>query len=239
MTLLTIWPYLLMIPALLLGIILGWQLQRVRQQRNTSRAASPSSPASRAHARLSGQHDNLEDAQAELDYLERQLVSMNNAVAKARQQLKDLDSEHGHLQQEIEQHQSGKAPLPSSQQDRRAAVLEDIDASGAEVDRLERMRDTYAQRISQLMQTIVEQVVTLNSMRETCRTNEEETVNLRREIDQYDVRLKELLKEHERRQADLAYIGEQLSHLDQQRRASIAPGAPRLQDGEGGRTHSE
>lgn len=232
MTLLTIWPYLLMIPALLLGFILGWQLQRVRQQRKTS-PNGLSSPASRAHARLSGQHDNLEDAQAELDYLERQIVSLNAAVTKARQQLKELDSEHGHLQQQIEARASGAASPPPSQQERRTAVLEDIDASGVEVDRLERMRDTYAQRISQLMQTIEEQQVTLNSMRETSKMNEEEMAALRREIDLYDIKLRELLKEHDRRQAKLTSLGEQRSQLEHQRQASSGAGMPRLGDGDG------
>lgn len=237
MTLLTIWPYLLVIPGLLLGIVLGWQWQLVRQRRKGAALSDSASPASRAHARLRGQHESPDDAQGELDYIERQLVSLNGAVAKARQQLKDLDSEHAQLQQAIDQRRadvdSSRASLDNLSQVHEAQqqeeMLMDIDDGGEEIELLQKMRETYSQRINRMVHEVEVQESTLAQLRQTRNQNVEEIARTEEEIRQAESELDRLVEQHEQRRAELSEAMRALLERQQHNGAQSArPGRPRL-----------
>ena len=70
MTLLTIWPYLLTIPALLVGMALGWQIRSARLRRELANRGTPLSSAAYAHTRLKDKHIDPEGVKHELEFAE-------------------------------------------------------------------------------------------------------------------------------------------------------------------------
>ena len=159
-----------MVPALLLGIILGWQLQRARQRRVTG--PQPASAASAFHRLKSNQ--GAGDAHADLDEMEREAAALQSAIAKARQRLGDLDREHARLLQEI----SGREDLigedrrtveslRQSRESRQDQVLADIDLGGEEIEMVGRLRNPYTARINRLSQKLDDRNTELESLRAT------------------------------------------------------------------------
>lgn len=218
MTLLTMWPYLLTIPALLIGLVLGWQLHAARRRRELADATAPLTSAAYAHTRLKDKHTNADGAKSEFDIAERQLDSIRNAVAKARQQADDLDREHAQLLDEIEvrreELQEDRRTLETLRQKSQTAqeqMLTDIDLGGEEIEELERMRDTYTQRINRLSQQVEEQLNQLDRLRRAYNENAEAAEHLRDEAHQVDVEYERLLRERQQRERDLNRVREQIA----------------------------
>src|SRR5690606_13841383 len=90
-------------------------------------------------------------------------------------------------------------------------MLADIDLGGQEIEELERMRDTYAQRINRLTQQVEEQVSQLDRLRRAYNENIEAAERLRAEAQQADAEYERLLRERQQRDRDLKLLREQIA----------------------------
>lgn len=96
MTLLTLWPYFLLIPALLLGITLGWHLRSggVNGLHDRTRQVHQSNDQAR---------QELQGAELELMDLKRCLSDVSQDITIARSQLQTLKNQYANLLLEIDE----------------------------------------------------------------------------------------------------------------------------------------
>ncbi len=219
MNLLTLWPYVLIIPALLLGMALGWSLHAAR------RGAAPSLSAGAAAPGVGSGLQNVNEAQAELDFLDRQIVSLNEAITAARQQLEALDEEHTRLMIEVDErrvdNQATRGTLHTLEQDFRTKqerLLTDIDASGEELDTLNQMIERYGDRIKWLTQLFQRQESQLQMLRQTVKAKTAEIDEAKTLIEQRDAELRRLIRERQQREADLTRVRQQVVQRNEELR---------------------
>ncbi|HLV44900.1 MAG TPA: hypothetical protein VKY39_08070 [Aggregatilineales bacterium] len=218
MTLLTVWPYLLMIPALALGVALGWTLQLARQRR----AAPPVASAPVARVRVGGRKALSPDARAEMDAVERQTVALNVAISRARQQLEDLGSEHDQLieeitirRTEIEEDRRTVDQLRQARQSRQEQMLEDIDAGGEELEMLERMHQNYTERITRLSQQVEDKLNELEVLRRSYGSTLEEIAQTREQIERQEGDLRRLVSRRAQLEQDIDHVQRQIAERNQ------------------------
>lgn len=218
MTLLTIWPYLLMIPALALGIALGWYWHLARQRR----ASPPAASAPVARVRVGGRKALSADAREEMDAVERQTVALNVAISRARQQLEDLGSEHDQLveeitirREEIEEDRHTVDQLRQARQSRQEQMLDDIDAGGEELEMLERMHQNYTERITRLSQQVEDKLNELEVLRRSYSSTLEETAQAREQIERQEGELRRLVSHRDQLEQDIDHVQRQIAERNQ------------------------
>lgn len=217
-----------MIPALALGVLFGWHLSAARGQR---RAEPDDAPAAAQPEKPAAEPDGFADwreARAEQDYLEQQLVSINESVAAARQQLDDLNEEHTALLLKIDEKrasiQGSRSTLHGYEEDYRAnqnRILTDIDSSGEELDSLRKMRDAYNERINRLTQQVQRQDSELQMLRQAAKRKSvelEEGVAL---LEARDTEYRRLTRQLQQREFDLERLNKQLNDYNRQLREMV------------------
>jgi chromosome segregation ATPase len=223
---LTIWPYLLLIPALLLGILLGWNLHVTRQRRKNRENGNDSSPAPASNRSISELKRATQESEAEKLILEARLAALNQQNATARQQLQELDQEHTRLLVDIDEQRSSVLEQRSALQNasqhmatQQDVILNDIDSSGEELEMLEQLSKTYEARINRLSQQVSWQDSELQRLRQTVKNKTGEIDEARALIDQRDADLRRLILQRQQREADLARVRQQVrQHNEELRR---------------------
>jgi chromosome segregation ATPase len=213
---LTLWPYLLIIPAFLLGLLLGWYLRPAsRRQPDDSR------PEARSAERLR----NLRNAEAEAVLLDERVISINQTINASRQQLKQLDKEHQQLlitlddrRAEIGEARSKLHSFEKNFESQQNEMLANIDASGEEYEMLQRLDSRYTSRIAHMTQKIQLLDRDLQTLRQSITVKEAEIEKARQLVNQRDAELKRLIRQHQQRETDLDRTREQLSQRNDELR---------------------
>ena len=224
----TLWPYLLIIPALLLGILLGWQLQAARQGALAGSRHGPSQPLTSCSAGPNGNHPNPHEASTELEYLDRQLSTLNESITTTRLQLEELDDEHARLLVGVDEQQatirSTRSTLHNVEQDlhdQQERLLVDLDASGEELEMLKQLNRTYASRIERLTQQAQRQDSELQTLRQAVKAKTAEIKAAHDLIEQQDAELRRLNLQRQQRDADLDRVRQQLAQRSEELRALL------------------
>ncbi len=238
----TLWPYLLIIPALLLGGLLGWQLHAARQGASAGSRRGPNQPLASCSAGPNGNHPNPHQASAELEYLDRQLSTLNESITTTRLQLEELDDEHTRLLVGVDEQlaaiQSTRSALHHVEQDlhnQQERLLIDLDASGEELEMLKQLNRTYASRIERLTQQAQRHDSELQTLRQAVKAKTAEIKAARDLIEQQDAELRRLNLQRQQRDADLDRVRQQLAQrseelrvlLERQQRSGVFSGAVR------------
>jgi chromosome segregation ATPase len=211
---------LLIIPAFLLGLLLGWYLRPVvRNQHGDSHTESR--PAGQQTEKLR----NLRNAEAEAALIDERLISLNQTIGAARQQLEQLDKEHQRLlviiddrRAEIGEARSKLHSFEKSFESQQNEMLANIDASGEEYEMLQRLDSRYTSRIAHMTQKIQLLDRDLQTLRQSITVKEAEIEKVRQLANQRDAELKRLIRQHQQRETDLDRTREQLSQRNDELR---------------------
>lgn len=226
MNFLILWPYLLLIPALALGGMLGWQLRVVRERKT----APPKDliPANPLGGLVQSRLETLDEARAELSRLENQISTVHQSIRDATETYDELQSEYRELilnldrrrtavegtQARVDAHES----LDVSQKEQ---MLADVDASGAELEVLQHLNSRYETRINKLAQQIERQDSELQMLLQTARTRTAEINEQQQLIEQRDSELRQIIRQREQREADIARARQQLADVNDELRRLI------------------
>jgi predicted nucleic acid-binding Zn-ribbon protein len=214
---LTLWPYLLIVPAFLLGLLLGWYLRPAfRRQHGDS---SPDARSARQQA------EKLQNAGAEAALLDERLISLNQTITASRQQLEQLDKEHQQLlvaiddrRAEIVEARSKLHSFEKNFESQQSEMLANIDASGEEYEMLQQLDSRYTSRIAHMTQKIQLLDRDLQTLRQSITVKEAEIEKARQLANQRDAELKRLIRQHQQRETDLDRTREQLSRRNDELR---------------------
>ena len=225
MPLLTYWPYLLLVPALGLGAVLGWSLHAAYQRRDGS--PLPMAVRSR-HNSTEARHQDLVGKELELVQLDEQLRIANLNVTKSRGQLEDLRREHSDLllaisecessintaQKTLKNHPQGSQSSGLSGEHHRALI--DLDESGEELEILQQLSKNLMARIASVEQEIQQQEGKLSLLRQTNQLRRSEISEAEALITQREDELKQLVRKRKQRETDLAFARQQLNDLNEE-----------------------
>lgn len=213
MNLTAYWPHVLIVPALLIGVWLGWQLGSNRRRSGGKSAQAPAGTANGESPVRTAR-----EARARIDYLEQQLAALNQSIVAAREQLDDLSDEHARLLLNIDAKradvQEARSTLHDLKEQARAQqerMLADIDESGEELDVLERMNRSLGERINNLTQQYERQKRQLELLQQTIRDKTAEIHEAEQLIEQRDARLYRLIQTRQQRDADILRVKQQVS----------------------------
>jgi len=219
---LILWPYLLIIPAFFLGLLLGWYLRQASRKRR----GTP------LEARITGQQTgnaeklrNLRNAEAEVASIDERLISINQTINASRQQLEQLDKEHQRLlvtiddrRAEIGQTRSKLHSFEKNLESQQNEMLANIDASGEEYEMLQRLDSRYSSRIAHMTQKIQLLDRDLQTLRQSITAKEAEIEKAGQLARQRDAELKRLIRQHQQRETDLDRTRQQLSQRNSELR---------------------
>jgi chromosome segregation ATPase len=238
MNLTAFWPHVLVIPALLIGAWLGWQLRSTRRRADGGHSA----PAIQQAATGEPPAQTAREARARMDYLEQQLAALNRSIVAAREQFDDLNDEHARLllnidakRADVQEARSTLDDLKEQARARQSRLLADIDESGEELDVLERMNRSLGERINNLTQQYERQKRRLELLQQTIREKTSEIHEAEQLIEQRDADLRRLIDTRQQREADILRIKHQANQqqaelrnlLELQRRRAYGSRDPR------------
>jgi chromosome segregation ATPase len=217
-----------MIPALALGVLFGWNLSAYRASRRSKPDAAPAEDEPEKAAEEPDPFADWREARAEQDYLEQQLLSINESVATARQQLEELNQEHTTLLLTIDEKrasvQSTRTTLHGYEDDYRVSqnrILTDIDSSGEELDSLRKMRDNYTERINRLTQQVQRQDSELQMLRQAAKRKSVELSEGMALLEDRDNEFRRLTRQLQQREFDLERLNKQLNDYNRQLREMV------------------
>ncbi len=230
----TLWPYLFILPAVLLGALFGWQLNAARARRagrSDGAAGGVDDPS------LVARHTNADEARLEADGLDRSLATLNEAITASRQQYHALQDEHQKLLLNIEAKRGEVEKAQQSLQEfgsEQSSMLVNIDASGEELAMLEKLNETYAGRISRLTSDVEGRSAELDRLNKLSekqksdiqtleiqiRRQQAHLTTLNNQIKAADVKIKQAEEASAGRRAQLQQI------LENQQRAGVRTDVP-------------
>jgi hypothetical protein len=235
MNLTAYWPHVLVVPALLIGAWLGWQLRSTRRRADGDK----STPAIQPAATGDPPAQTPREARARMDYLEQQLAALNQSIVAAREQFDDLNDEHARLllsidakRADVQEARGTLHDLREQARARQSRLLADIDESGEELDVLERMNRSLAERINNLTQQYERQKRKLELLQQTIREKTSEIREAEQLIEQRDADLRRLIHTRQQREADILRIKHQVNQqhaelrnlLESQKRSELYDG---------------
>ena len=216
---LTFWPYVLLIPAFLLGMLLGWYLRQAsdRHQRDDDATYRPSENTTKRH--------DLREAETESILIDERIISINQTISAARQQLEQLDDEHRRLlisldtrRAEMGETRSKLHSFEKTLESQQNEMLANIDASGEEYEMLERLDNRYTSRIAHMTQKVQLLDRELQDLRESIIVKEDKIENARRLVKERDAELTRLIRQRQRCDTDLERTRQQLSQRNDELR---------------------
>lgn len=226
MNFLTLWPYLLLIPALALGGLLGWQLRAARE-----RKAPPEKelvPVNPLDGLVQTRLETLDEARAELSRLENQINTVHQNIRDATESYESLQGEYRQLilnldrrRTAVENAQTQADVRESLQLTQKEEVLADVDASGAELEELQHLNSRYETRINRLAQQVERQDSELQMLRQLAKTRTTEIEEQQRLIAQTESELRQLIRQRQQREADLEKVRQQLAEVNEELRRLI------------------
>ncbi|MBN1121765.1 MAG: hypothetical protein JXJ17_11855 [Anaerolineae bacterium] len=222
MNILTLWPYLLIIPAFFLGLLLGWYLRPASRKRRELPLET----------QMTGQQTGnteklrkLRNAEAEAASIDERLISINQTINASRQQLEQLDREHQRLlvsiddrRAEIDQTRNKLHSFEKNLESQQNEMLANIDASGEEYEMLQRLDSRYSSRIAHMAQKIQLLDRDLQTLRQSIIVKEAEIEKARQLARQRDAELKRLIRQYQQRETDLDRTRQQLSQRNNELR---------------------
>ena len=214
-------------PALGLGILLGWQLYAVKVRRDYLEGRKTKSPDGEtvSHNPL---RQAVDDARQEHEQLETELVTLQHNLAAARRQREELDEQYASLMlgidavrsETMEAHKN-LGQQQSSTLARQEQVLTDVDASGEEIEMLEQLSESYAVRINRLTQQVQRQDSELQLLRQTVKSKTSEINEAQAMIDRRDAELHRLIRQRQQREADMKRVRQQLAQRNEELRKMV------------------
>ncbi|GAB4473537.1 MAG: hypothetical protein Kow00124_12630 [Anaerolineae bacterium] len=221
-----IWPYFLTIPAFLMGGLLGWYLSTLRRK-------TPSVPqlAASFADQLADQRRAANETEAELRQLETRLTTLNQLIARTREQIRERDDEYASLLLELEtqrnllddthheletiEHDMGRGGRhPDS-------ILADIDASLEEIELLSQVEQANRVKIRRLAQQVQWQDSELQMLRQAIKNKTTEIDETKALLERRDAELRRLIRQRQQREADIERARDLLSRLDEQLRRFV------------------
>ncbi len=214
------WPYLLILPALVLGTLLAhlWHVWRQRALRGQT---------DRTHALASKRHE-LRTGEAELVSIESRLMILNQQIAAARRNLEEQEAEYKRILLSLDEHhaslQNAHRALRNVQQNlsnersRTDTILTDIDASIEELDMLTQLSETYNTKIARLTQQVQWQDGELQMLRQAVKAKTSEIDEARALIEQRETELRRLIRQRQQREADIARVRQQIIQRNEELR---------------------
>lgn len=225
MTLLTFWPYLLLIPALMLGTLLGWHLHAARHRRTAAPGGSFATPAM---AMPADRRRQLQEAELEVAQLDAQLAVTNQKIATYRQQLQAHEDELSGLLVDIDEQQAAIKDARRNSQNygknlaaEHSKLLSDIDNSGEELEMLEKLNETYTARIQHLTQQVSWQDSEIQLLHQGVREKTAEIKEAEALIAQYAVELRRLNRKCQQRENDIKKARQTLMQRDDELRRLV------------------
>lgn len=226
MNFLTLWPYLLIIPALVLGVVLGWQLRAVRERKATPEKEPP--PANPLGGLVQSRLETLDEARTELSRLENQISTVHQSIRDATETYDELQGEYRQLiinldrrRTTVEDSQAQVDVRESLQEFQKEQMLADVDASGAELEVLQHLNSRYETRINKLTQQIERQDSELQMLSKTARSRTADIEEQQQLIDQRDSELRQLIRQRQQRETDLERARQQLTEVNDELRRLV------------------
>ena len=221
------WPYLLVIPALLIGLAVGYWLRAVGQRR---RMVQPTHHTSLPEAGTSAlpTQQSVPQVKSELSRLEAHLASLNQEVARIRQQIREQEQEHDQLLLTLEERraslQNVRAELQNIEQSLRTRkqeadnLAQSINASLEELELLTNLKETYTVRINRLTQQVQWQDSELRMLRQAFKAKTAEIEEAQALLKQREADLRRLIRQRQQREADLEHARQLLTQRDDELR---------------------
>jgi hypothetical protein len=220
-------PYLLLVPALIVGLMLG-RLLKAR-----ARPATSTSPADPADPQV---EEKLRLAETEQVAMQDQLAKLQKSIAAARRQIDAADREYTQLLTIMDER---RASIASARQDFQAerqpspeeslqteALLGEIDRSMDELDMLTSMKENYDVKTTRLTQQVHWQESELRLLRQTVKARTAEIEEARALLEQRDAELRLMIRQRQQRDIDINHARSLLVRQDEELKRLLG-GPPR------------
>jgi predicted flap endonuclease-1-like 5' DNA nuclease len=221
------WPYLLIIPVLLLGTLTGWLLRITYQRRHPAGARFArelNARLARAAAEVDEQKKTLRAAEADLSRLSMRLVEQNRLIVRAREHLEQQNQEHNQILLSLDEQQAAVKDASSNLRtveddlrDRRnkvSTLLDDVSKHIEEIEWLERLGENYAAKIDRLTQQVQWQDSELRMLRQTAKNKTREIDEAQALLERREAELRRLIRRRQQREIDLAHARRALAGQD-------------------------
>ncbi len=222
----TIWPYLLTIPAALLGALGGWFLHKSRPPAGTAHASADGPEADAADLA-----QKVRDAQDLLAQTESQLAAINRSIEAARTELRERERQHTLLLNALEER---RASFENTQGDLNTILqnlqtrerqtdqmLQTIDQSMEEIDMLNDLQETYQAKINRLTQQVQWQDGEIGMLHQTMRARTAEITEARALLEKQEAELRRIIRQRQQREIDLEHARQLLKQRDEELRQAI------------------
>ncbi len=226
MTFSTLWPFLLAIPALLLGGLAGWLLRAhfARSLSNLKDAASLNAHIVELRTLAEGKRQAIHQAEAVLAQLDLYLATLNRDIASAREQVLEREREHVRLLQILDERTASVEDVQGNLHDVRQrlrsreqeteALLASIEKSIEELDLLRELHENYLVKIGRLTQQVEWQDSELRMLHQMVRAKTTEINQAQALLDQRDAELRRIIRQRQQREVDLAHARRALGASD-------------------------
>ena len=229
MNLPALFPNLVPLVTLLVGVGLGWALSASHHHR---RHASGPSERDRLEMHVDDSEDAVHQAEVELARLDVRANILTQSIASMRLQIDDSQREHDRLlvalderQESVKDARHNLDTIDQSLETRNNEanrLMQQIDKSIEELDMLNQMKDNYAVKINRLTQQVQWQDGELRMLRQTMKTRSAEIDEERAALDQRDGELRLLNRQRQQREIDIEHARQALAQRDAEFRRQVA-----------------
>jgi hypothetical protein len=218
MAILDLLPYLLVPPAVLVGVLAGWSLAAQRFSRSSfvSKPGHLSSRLARFTTQAEDKRKEVQRAEADLARLETQHAELIASIAATSQQVhtrsqqyKQLLTQLSEVRAAAEQAETDIQNLPPPQaalarQSRNGGTFADIGQDVKDLMLLESLSETYVMKINRLTQLTEEQDGQIRRLNQMVEAKESEIKNAEQLLELRDAELRRLI--HQRQQIDVNLV---------------------------------
>lgn len=209
-------PYFLMLPALVAGAGLGWLLRSylLRSNKPLSNLA-PDGP---------GNHQRIQEAEADLAESEARLAHLNRALASTREQLAAREVEHQRQLAQLRERRTDMSEAAAelnrlgeelkARQQEIEQVLSDINRLTEELDMLHEIDTHYRDETDRLTQHIQWQDGERARFRQTISKRSADIAEAEALLAQRDAELERLIRNRQQREAEIRVAIEQLQSVE-------------------------
>jgi predicted flap endonuclease-1-like 5' DNA nuclease len=225
----------LVLPALLIGLVMGYTLN-VAHHRRTRKPVfqQPIQPdeADDAEMSLNTKKAMVSESEVQLSQLEVRLAYLTKSLTRMREQVDAAESEQHNLLLTLDERQgsvsNAQQSLSSIREDletrnqEASSLLKSIDRSIEELDLLNQMQEGYTVKINRLTQQVQWQDGELRMLRQTVKAKTTEIDEAKALLDQRDAELRLLIRQRQQREIDIAHARQQLVQRDDELRRQVA-----------------
>jgi hypothetical protein len=246
MAILDLLPYLLVPPAVLVGVLAGWYLaaQRLNRSSFVSKPSNLSSRLARFTTGIDDKRKEIQRAEADLARLETQHSELVKSIDTASQevdastkqynqllvQLSEVRASAEQAETDIQHVPPPQVALAQPSTSRNGDILEALDQDVKDLELLQNLHETYLLEINRLTQQAEEQGSQLRRLRQMVDQKESEISDARQLLELRDAELRRLIHQRQQREINLVNARRVLKEREDELRHTLHriqhPGTP-------------